>query len=228
MYQVAFLYKGSEQPSAILRDSLRAELLRHQAELWSDVRSTDAGFSEELEEKLLGSDAIVHSVTPAGLGNYQRLNEVEATVRALRQRADRRLVIACLNGAEEPPEFAAFAEFAARTTVLKLTGQSSDAATVIGVALPNSQPVADDDRTAIADEVVDKVIRRASGWSLTIVIGPYAFAEAGGHAASPACVIRRVLRDDDRLRPENLRGFVPWLDVVGSVARSVVADDDDA
>jgi hypothetical protein len=78
--QLSFLYKGDEPGSISLRRALDAVAIVHGARLWSDERATDPGFAVELQHELHQSDTIIHCVGAKGLGFYQRLNEIDATI----------------------------------------------------------------------------------------------------------------------------------------------------
>jgi hypothetical protein len=218
--QVSFLYRGDEPGSALLRDALGQFLLAHGGRLWSDARASDPGFAAELVEELGRSDAIVHSVGPKGPGFYQKLNEIDKTIDAMRVRPDRRLVIVLLGGAVKPTEFKQFDDFAQRTETIHLEAELPDAMAVLRAAVPGAIAVPDSEVAKLASEVVLKTRYSTPKHSLTIVVGPYAFAEATEPTATPARMIRSFLRK------RALHGFVPWLDVVGSIARATASDDD--
>jgi hypothetical protein len=221
--QVAFLYKGDEPGSLRLRAGLDQLLPVHGARLWSDARASDPGFSAELVEELGRSDAIVHCVGQKGLGRYQQINELDKTVDALQARRDRRLIIALLGGAAPPTEFALFDPFRDRTTTVPLDADDPNALDVIRLALPQAMPKPNTEEGRFGSEVVARTLRATPQQrSLTLIFSPYAFAEGAERTATPAIAIRQFLRDRD------LRGFLPWFDTMGSIARATDTTDDDA
>jgi len=193
----------------------------HDVRFWSDVRATNPGFARELIEELNFADAIVQCVGSKGLGFYQGLNEVDATINAMRARSDRRLLVILLDGAEAPSAFARFDEFAARRTVLSLNSPV-DATAVLRAALPSAAPRSDQQETNYAREVLNKTqLGQHPKW-LTIIVGPYAAAESlSSPSATPQHAIAHVLGE------LGVPGTVPWLHVLGSVVRATKGDDDD-
>lgn len=222
MGQVAFLYKNDEPGSVQLRLALDRLLMSHGARLWSDARASDPGFNAELEDELGRSDAIVHSIGPKGLGRYQQINELDKTVDAMQARPDRRLVIALLGEAQAPAEFALFSPFRDRTETLALDATDPNALDVLHAALPQALPNPDTEEGRFANEVITKTLKAAPQRSLTLILSPYAFAEGTEPTATPASIIQHLLKD------RNLPGCVPWLDVMGSIARATETDDEDA
>jgi hypothetical protein len=157
-----------------------------------------------------------------GLGFYQRLNEIDATIDALRSNPSQRLVTVLLGTSVTPSEFARFDEFANRRTNLQLDDGELNAVTVLRAALPEAVPQPKSPEGRRAAELIGKTVAAVRAKNLTIIVGPYAFAEVNEPNATPAGAIRHLLRS------RNLPGFAPWLDVMGSIARATERDDEAA
>jgi hypothetical protein len=221
MASLVFLYRSAEDASVELRSALNGLLIAQGHRLWSDERATDPGFDKELTNELGQCDAIVHCVGPGGLGRYQTINEMGRTAEAMRANPMRRLVVILLNGVRAPNEFEPLATFGDRIATLAAEGIGPAAVAVMRAAFPQSaRPVANDAIANFAANIVDSIRRQNK--HLTIVFGPYGYAEAGYPRAAPAMVIR------DMLRRRRISGFAPWLDVTGSIIRATSADNDDA
>ena len=164
---MAFLYRGDEPGSTRLRLALDQLALAYGARLWSDERATDPGFAAELTQELGQADAIVHSVGEKGLGRYQGLNEIGATIDALRARPNQRLVVVVLGNAPKPPEFSLFAEFAGRTATLELDPDDPNAVRVLREALPGAMPRSDTEEGRFAAGIVQKTLGATVQKSLT-------------------------------------------------------------
>jgi hypothetical protein len=219
--QITFLYKGDEPSSLLLRDALQAFSFSCGVRFWSDLRADDPSFSTQLVDQLGLATAIVHCVGPKGPGFYQRLNEIDRTIDAMKARPDRRLVIVLLGDATKPDDFQRFAEFRDRTEEVKLSGHTPDAMSVLRAAVPGAAKVPDTEVAKFADKVLNVTRFGDPQRCLTIVVGPYAFAEAAEPGSTPTFAIRKFLRD------AQLRGLAPWLDVAGSIARATNGDDED-
>ena len=222
MYQVSFLYSSRETGSARLRDALAKLALSYNIKFWSDAKSVDNGFATELQEELDASDAVIHCVGPEGLGPYQTINEIKLTAQSLEKNPTQKLVIVLLGSAQLPTDLLALGVFHDRTTKLNLSLNGTEADEVLRAALPKAEPREDPEASGFARDIVKKTQKTGLQRSLTIVLGPYAFAEASESGATPAGAIRQLIRDN------RLRGYAPWLDVMGSIARATETSDEDA
>lgn len=140
---------------------------------------------------------------------------------ALQANARRRLVVVRMDGVAEPPELKHYEVFARRLDSIELDADAADAADrVRRSAFPDDIQKTS---TAAEAELAEKLIAKIrAGKNLVIIVGPYAFAEAAVRLATPSNTIRGFLR------ARKLRGYAPWLDVMGSIARATAADEDDA
>lgn len=223
MQHLCFLYKSNEEGSLRLRNALDDEAIRHGVRVWSDMHATDPGFVTELRTQLRQSDVIVHCVGPKGIGLYQGVNEIDETIDALRLRGDRRLVVLLIDGADAPPGFARFDEFAGRRSLLRLDSAAADPGVVLHGVFPDASCRPGNPEGDHVAEILGKTLNatRNPKW-LTIVVGPYAAAEVSASSGTPQQVASWLLKD------RGLPGRAPWLDVLGSVARATFKDDDDA
>ncbi len=203
-----------------LRDELARDLPERGIAFWSDKRAIDAGFDDELVSELGRCDAIVMAIGPAGLGRYQERNELNRTFDALQANSRRRLVVVRLGGAAEPAELEVFKPFQDRTASIEVGGDNGAVDQVRRSAFPGDMlQTSTDAEATLAARLISKI---RTGKNLVIVVGPYAFAEAAVPLATPSAAIRGFLRS------RKLRGYAPWLDVMGSIARATASDEEDA
>ena len=221
MLKLVFLYNSRDESAVKLRDSLGEGLLKSGIDFWSDTRATDAGFDDELVNELGRSDAIVLTVGPSGLGRYQQRNELDRIVDAMQAQPHRRLVVARVDGPGAPPaELAAFAPFEARTASIEIADPAQALDQVRRAAFPGQVvEISTEQEAKLAGDIIGKV---RTGTNLVVIVGPYAFAEAEAPQMTPSSAIRGFLRS------RKLRGYAPWLDVMGSIARATAADEEDA
>lgn len=215
MEQVAFLYKGDEPGSVALLSALGRLALTRGVRLWSDLRTTDPGFADELSIELGRSSAIIHCIGLKGPGFYQTRNEIPRTVQALAAQPERRLLVVLLEAAQPPPEFVAFDDFKSRTVTVRLPADGPGAEQVLTAAAPSAKELVDDSGVKdFASDAIDRTVGGDVQSSLTIVVGPYAYAESIDRTATPYTAIQQLLDN------KGLPGKAPWLDVMGSVARA--------
>lgn len=184
--------------------------------MWSDALTRDPGFIRELVWQLRRADAIVLAVSDEGLGRYQERTELDRIVDAMNSNLSCRLVLALVGNAERPAGLERFDTFNSRTDEIVLAEDDASIAGLIRTCYSEYDPCAGqspEDRLAI--ELADRFKR---GKNLVIVVGPYAWAESDYGQATPARAIERFVAAN------HLDGAPPWIDVMGSIARSMFVD----
>jgi hypothetical protein len=218
---LVFLYKGDEPGSVLLCSRIADEIPPGYVRLWSDGRASDPGFDGEVTEELQLADVIIHCIGPKGLGFYQSLREVGKTINAMTLRPVQRLILVLLGEAKMPAELD-LPQFAERTAIIHLDAEKPDPKQVLNVAVPDLGSEPSNDLEELAAIVMKATLHASVPRCLTIIVGPYAIAESTHPGATPARVIRQFLRNHE------LRGYAPWLDVMGSIARATAISNDDA
>lgn len=214
---IVYLYNSRSDLSVQLLDRLRDITPGQGVDVWSDRDARDPGFDAELVREFWRSNAIVFAIAKEGLGRYQQKNELGRIVDALRSNYRRRLVLAYVGGDQDVPQLEIFDEFANRTDKIILADDAASVDGLIQAALPDlALGDAENDEDKLALQLVK---RFKAGRHFVVVVGPYAFAEAEFPQATPATAIARFVRAND------LEGAPPWIDVMGSIARSIVGDE---
>jgi hypothetical protein len=220
---LVFLYNSRSQLSVQLLSRLKAVTPDEGITVWSDRETSDPGFDLQLTDNLRRADAIIFAISSEGLGRYQRVNEIGRVVDALRMNYSRRLVLAFVGGVEAPSILEVFKPYESRTDRITLAADDASLEGLLKACVPEYGRVKEYDDASRENELALKLMPRIERKrDLVIVIGPYAFAETEYGQATPAKAIERFVADN------GLTGAPPWIDVMGSVARSLANADDEA